>query len=128
MKSKAILLILSMFLTLQANSQVRKPERLQTNKIIKFEFKEGTKKLKIPNSKSVLTLQIKGRNRKIVSIKRTTNRKTYELNKALTEDCFQEKNCYIGCWKDPVTKQHLRIGKNCTRLADGDELNGQIEF
>jgi hypothetical protein len=128
MKSKSILLILSMFLVVQVNSQTRKPQRLKANNIIKFEFMEGTQKLKIPNTKSVLTLQVKGKNFKIVSINRTTNRKTYKLVKALSESCSKVRNCYIGCWKDPITKQYIRIGKNCNKLADGDEINGQLEF
>ena len=59
---------------------------------------------------------------------RTTNGRSYQLKRTDKGTCNLEHPCYIGCWKDPVTKQFIRIGKNYNKLSDGDELNGQIEF
>ncbi len=126
MKTKSVLLILLIFLTVQVNSQVRKQLRSGKNKGIKFEYKVGDHKLKIPGTKSVLTLHIKGRDLKIVSITRTTNGKTYKLKYDAATNCFLECPCGVECWKDPVTRECICICKPCS--GDGDEISGQIEF
>ena len=128
MKIKSILPILLMFLSIQVNAQVRKPQRSETIKLVKFEFKAGRHTIETSNPKSTITIEISRRNSKILSITRNTKKKSYQLKRADKNSCNSRRPCYIGCWKDPITSQYIRVGKNCNQLAEEDELNGQIEF
>lgn len=115
-----------MFLTVQINAHVRRPNRSETDKWIEFEFKAGVQKLKIPDSKAVLTLHIKGGNPKIVSITRTTNGKTYKLKHMRQETCFLDCPCGVDCWEDPILKQHICVCKPCSGGGGSGSLGAAL--
>lgn len=131
MKNNAIILILLMFVTVLGYSQDRKAKSSETINPIRFEFKQGTQKVKIPNSSSYLTLDIKGRNLDVVGIRRTVNGKSYRLTQTDFKTCSFKNACAVSCWKDPKTKQCICVSKVCNggeTASDDTEINGQLEF
>ena len=131
MNKNAIILSLLMFVTVLGYSQNRKATTSERTNTIRFEFKEGIQKIKLPNSSSYLTLDIKGRNLDIVGIRKTVNGKTYRLTQTEFKTCSFKNLCAVSCWKDPKTKQCICVSKLCKggeSVRDDTEINGQLEF
>ena len=126
MKNISILLILFTCFSVQMSSQVRKPNRAGSHSKLKFEFKEGVHKLNIPGTKSFLSIVIKDRPPKIVSITRTMKGKSYRLRKVNSSNYKIKCACNSEYWEDPKTKQLIGVCEPCS--ADEDEITGQIEF